>query len=691
MIDRWPTGTRDTTAFPNIDLSVEPSLRDHLAAFLALDGIPEGDYDQQRDVSGYDVSEQRLRTYRKFYERLGLIYRDEGTIQLSTLGRTIANLESSVDAKLQSLLSDARLLAIDILSRYQFSNPAEDTSDHPPDFDVLPFLATWNAMRQLDDKLHYEELGRVLMRVMRMRDLDHAVQKISHARTTIQDYSTASEEELEALLGATVFENQPEARAASWYSLAGWGGLVIDSRSVNGFRHISSEAISQIDDVLRKPPSFQRFVDLNSWNRYFLGAQVRPRADVGSSSSTALEDLVLTAVQDFSTTGFMVSSGFMRRVVASLLAKRFLILSGHTGSGKTRLGQLFATWISPRESNADYYEVVPVGANWTGADAIFGYPDALDEARYVRTPALDLILRAHQSYQELGPESLPHFLILDEMNLSHVEKYFADFLSAMESGEPISLHGGASLRDGVPPRFHLPPNLYVIGTVNVDETTYMFSPKVLDRAHVIEFRVDRSQIEEFLDNLRAASAENIAGLGADFSAAYVRQSLAELQIPAELEDAFRSEILLFFDVLSSFGNEFALRTVKEIAAFAQSYSQLASGPTEFAEVMDSSVIQKLLPRLHGSLRQVEPILCALGVLCYFHRSVNAESPDRSSLVSKAHVAASLRDPQLHPLAELDGGEPAFRAAEAIYPLSFEKIQRMLQRVVRDGFVSFSEA
>lgn len=99
-------------------------------------------------------------------------------------------------------------------------------------------------------------------------------------------------------------------------------------------------------------------------------------------------------------------------------------------------------------------------------------------------------------------------MILDEMNLSHVERYFADFISAMESraGE-LHLHregrvlprklGGVA---DVPETLMLPRNVFVIGTVNVDETTYMFSPKVLDRANVIEFRLGEGDPRRFLES-----------------------------------------------------------------------------------------------------------------------------------------------------------------------------------------------
>src|SRR4029079_17596463 len=78
----------------------------------------------------------------------------------------------------------------------------------------------------------------------------------------------------------------------------------------------------------------------------------------------------------------------------------------------------------------------------------------------------------------------PYLLLLDEMNLAHVERYFADVLSGMESGHaclPNLARGGDGLwrqRAGAMSTVVFPRNLWIVGTVNVDETTYMFSPKV---------------------------------------------------------------------------------------------------------------------------------------------------------------------------------------------------------------------
>ena len=202
---------------------------------------------------------------------------------------------------------------------------------------------------------------------------------------------------------------------------------------------------------------------------------------------------------------------------ASLLAKPFTILTGNSGTGKTRSAEDLAAMFRDADDTelAKNLALVAVGADWTDNRNVVGYVNHLREAKmagavdsrpvYQSTPVLDLLLEASRPERE----AVPHFLILDEMNLSHVERYFADFLSAMEARSgAIRFHDEGDFRlprfegdpVGVPRSLPYPQNLFVIGTVNVDETTYMFSPKVLDRAHVIEFEVDPEDVKAFLDD-----------------------------------------------------------------------------------------------------------------------------------------------------------------------------------------------
>ena len=137
--------------------------------------------------------------------------------------------------------------------------------------------------------------------------------------------------------------------------------------------------------------------------------------------------------------------------------------------------------------------LVAVRPDWTSPDALLGYENGLSQCldngyAWNAPDVLRFILMAAAHPSE------PFVLILDEMNLAHVERYFADVLSGMESNDaviPNLAEENFEWRlplDG-PTKIAFPANLFIVGTVNVDETTYMFSPKVLDRANTIEFRV----------------------------------------------------------------------------------------------------------------------------------------------------------------------------------------------------------
>ncbi len=382
------------------------------------------------------------------------------------------------------------------------------------------------------------------------------------------------------------------------------------------------------------------------------------------------------------------------RFASALAAKRFLILSGLAGSGKTKLAQAFARWLSPdaEDGQPPAYAVVPVGADWTGNDNILGYPDGLDPTRYVTRPALDLIQRAAQ------PENadVPHFLILDEMNLSHVERYFADLLSLIESGEITELYrpvtdanGHPQLRAGAEPQLRLSPNLFIIGTVNVDETTYMFSPKVLDRANVVEFRMDRGELAAFLTAPRAPDLDALNGHGSGFGAAFVAESAkAGLAVPDAVSDRFRAEMLLFFDLLRDHNAEFGFRVVNEAARFMHFYRLLGGyaedGTDWFDAAMDAVIVQKLLPKLHGSRPRLEGLLWALAYACGGSR---ANLDDTAFLALCQEAGKAQEETKFGP----EAVKKALGGAPPRYQLSFDKVLRMWDKLVRDQFVTFAEA
>jgi len=566
-------------------------------------------------------------------------------------------------------------------------------------------------------------------------------------------------------------------------------------------------------DALRKPPVFKMLStdgyiedtgektnavtpDRRSapTTKYRFGPLLRPTYQI----TNAEPSLVAKAFSASCNNVLQVKDTSCIRLCASLLSKRFVILTGLSGSGKTKLAQAFARWITPSSIAADpfkvgskiqgaskeytivksgaqgielddagkivfipmpiilewaayieknsipdtvssrelrdkieaeskftphlhrqethykpmafelvkarrnpqpvkCYEVIPVGADWTGDENIVGYPDGLCAEKYVTRAALELIRQAIRN------ENVPHFLILDEMNLSHVERYFADLLSALESTEEIPLYeaeltddGQKKLRSGVPDRLKLPDNLFIIGTVNVDETTYMFSPKVLDRANVIEFRMDPTELAKFLDSPKAVKLEELDSHGTQFAKDFVASASDTTRgVATSVKAEYAMEMGLFFNMLREHNAEFGYRTAYEAARFVHFYKLLGGYPDDktdwFKGAMDCIIVQKFLPKLHGSRSKLEGLLWALAWAC------GAERKDRDgkAFALQLHEASLAQDEGKYgpetvwsALTEQNKEDPA-KAAR--YPLSFDKVMRMWRKLVRDQFVSFTEA
>ncbi len=269
------------------------------------------------------------------------------------------------------------------------------------------------------------------------------------------------------------------------------------------------------------------------------------------------------------------------------------------------------------------YIIVPVGANWTDNTNIIGYYNAITDD-YQSTPAFELIKQAKKD-----PNN-PYFLILDEMNLSHVERYFADFLSAIESGEEIPLYGEDKT-------LKLPDNLFIIGTVNVDETTYMFSPKVLDRANTIEF--DTLQAWEYM--VSDQNSDDFEGDIEYLQSPLVDSDISKLNVQElkeifdeifyngdNLWDTLAMELTAFQETLKGSGFDFGFRVINEILRFMVVAWRYENSPSEWnnwERYFDAQIKQKILPKLHGSEKAIGNVLTNLFNICLVERN-NNENP-----------------------------------------------------------------
>ncbi|WP_223472009.1 MULTISPECIES: McrB family protein [unclassified Pseudomonas] len=402
------------------------------------------------------------------------------------------------------------------------------------------------------------------------------------------------------------------------------GFIQVDNESVVvPLVFLYSQSCSFVDEVKSSMPDFDAHSLLI--NRVVAPGVVTSEASLTGSTqvkqafSAVLDSsLISLCSKALNDAGMKVSEGVLSRFVASLLVKRFVIMAGLSGSGKTKLAIAFAEWIKEFD---EQLKVVSVGADWNGTESVFGYRDALDPNRFVKPVSgiLDIVIRAEED------PSRPYFLILDEMNLSHVERYFSDFLSAMESDCEINLHTAEDAIEGVPPSIELPKNLFIVGTVNVDETTYMFSPKVLDRANVIEFTVDESDLKDFLGAPSKIDMQSIVGLGKQYQSAIVESAkrtdvdLKDLPIAIADGSAVQQQItdmlLQGFRLLKPIGAEFGFRTAIEVIRFTYFHAQLVGSGWGVKDSFDAQMVQKLMPKLHGSERRLRPVLDALEELC----------------------------------------------------------------------------
>ncbi|MFE0748029.1 McrB family protein [Gordonia sp. NPDC058843] len=342
-------------------------------------------------------------------------------------------------------------------------------------------------------------------------------------------------------------------------------------------------------------------------------------------------------------------------LLAALVTKPFVILSGLSGSGKTQLALRLGEWFGSG-SNGRRFLPVAVRPDWTGPEALFGYEDALrppadGRAAWFVPDTLRFLLSAADE------PDMPHLLLLDEMNLAHVERYFSDFLSGFESRDAVLPNlalgddGEWRLRNSQERLVAIPRNVFVIGTVNVDETTYQFSPKVLDRATTFEVRTSTDDLVDDVVRPNAVHPAEVAHL----------RGLVELA----LDDTWQRDSPGIGPVanalrdlhgrLAETNDEFGHRVFYESLRFAAALAKL--GVTERNHALDHLVLLKVLPKIHGSRRRAEPVLKML-----------------------ADFGA---DPDGAP-----GHQNVDPAAVAL-PLSVLKIQRMLRDAEVNQFVSFT--
>ncbi|MGG5783649.1 MrcB family domain-containing protein [Bacillus albus] len=403
-------------------------------------------------------------------------------------------------------------------------------------------------------------------------------------------------------------------------------------------------------DVNKMPSEKELVEDLEEMLRYYEGfvaykekgtkyEMIYERKEVYLDQQSVI-DHVSSYIQS---KGFFYEKKDLINFFLSLKTKPFVILSGISGTGKTKIVQWFAESLGATEENGQF-TLIPVRPDWSDSSDLLGYVNLQGE--FQERPLIKVLENA-----DANPNR-PYFVVLDEMNLARVEYYFSDFLSVIESRK---WKDGKIVTSPVLPEsitnkhITIPSNVYIIGTVNMDETTHPLSKKVLDRANTIEFNTVNLDYFNFLMNMEEKEAEIVS------SSSLATKYLHLKECFKENEDLVRNISTILIEInktLESVGAQVGYRIRDEIC-FYMAYNEQGK-LLSFDEALDYQIYQKILPRLAGSDGRTEEVLKQLYVLC-----------------ANEEYASGNND-----------------ASYAKYPRSANKLSHMLRRFEYDGFTSF---
>jgi hypothetical protein len=274
--------------------------------------------------------------------------------------------------------------------------------------------------------------------------------------------------------------------------------------------------------------------------------------------------------------------------IAGLGASKLSILQGMSGTGKTSLPKIFS------EAILGNCEIVEVESSWKDKNELLGY---YNEFSLKYTPKKFTI----SLYKATLNQDIFTFILLDEMNLSRIEYYFSDFLSLMEHEEDhrkiklvnlklmrqeegeeveyIALNNGHTLK--------VPPNIWFIGTANRDESTFVISDKVYDRATTMNFTKRAPKVRNYSDPIpkRFYDYHTINTLLMD--------AKAKGTFDAEKNETIKAVEVLLSPYNISFGN----RILKQIEDFVNVYTECFAGENVEHEAVETILLSKVVAKL----------------------------------------------------------------------------------------------
>lgn len=367
------------------------------------------------------------------------------------------------------------------------------------------------------------------------------------------------------------------------------------------------------------------------------------------------KDTISGIVKYINAKGFVCTEDDISNFYLSLKTKPFVIMAGISGTGKSKLVRYFADAVGATAENGRF-RMINVKPDWNDSSDLFGYVDLNN--RFIPGELSEVFKEASQS----SNQDFPYFICLDEMNLARVEQYLSEYLSIIESRRKVApkkivtdqifkKHAAISSDYST---LRIPSNVYIIGTVNMDDTTFAFSRKVLDRANTIE------NTEVLLEELEFYAEEAQPSiLRSDFFASEFLSIKDALACDKEYVLEINTKIVRINEILSRNNKHFGYRIRDEIVYYMIENKGSDLLPEEIA--FDFQIMQKILPTLSGSDYVLKTILIDLYNFC----NDQSQIADNDSYIDDA-----------------EAGIPS-----ALYGKSAKKIISMMKGF-ENGFVSY---
>ena len=353
--------------------------------------------------------------------------------------------------------------------------------------------------------------------------------------------------------------------------------------------------------------------------------------------------------------GYEYEKELISNLYLSLKTKPFVILAGISGTGKSKIVRLFAESLGATVEN-NQFNMISVRPDWNDSTELIGYKNL--EGKFIKGKLTQIIEEASQNLDK------PYFVCLDEMNLARVEYYLSDYLSVIESRRKVDdkIVTDKLIYDSEideEETLSLPENLYIVGTVNMDDTTFQFSRKVLDRANTIEF----SEV-----NLENLFGENLTEYNLDENIEVYNDFLKSTYLKnIDIEEDYRNyaieinkKIIEINNILKKSQKQFAYRVRDEILFYM--IENKKANLLDENEAFDYQIMQKVLPAISGSENSVKETLVNL-----------------FNFVCEKEI---LND------SDIDEAEQFLSSQNVKYKKSAEKIIYMLKGYNYDGYASY---